>query len=570
MSDREDEEQQLRAVAIQNANAILAARRRAEAELLQAKETLELKTYELARSVARLRATLESASDAILVTDERGTITDFNERYLAMWCLPRTLVASSEHRRLLDAIAPQLADAEGFAARVDAIYASGVEETSDEIHLADGRTFERRSRVQIVEGRDAGRVWSFRDVTAERRAARLLREEAREAARASAMKDEFLATLSHELRTPLNAILGWSQMLRVPTMSEADRHQGLEVIERNTRAQARLIDDLLDMSRITSGKLRLEIQPVMPAAVVEGALETVRAAAEARGIRLTSALDPTVGPVVGDPHRLQQVVWNLLSNAIKFTGRNGRVQVRVARVDSHVEITVADTGSGIAAEFLPHVFDRFRQADASSTRGAGGLGLGLAIVKQLVELHGGAVRAASPGTGGGATFSVELPLMAIHGEPSEERLPPVPRRFPSVEFKQLDLRGVKVVVVDDEVDARDLIARVLGECHAEVSAAGTAAEALAVIEAERPHVLVSDVGMPGVDGYQLLRLVRELGHARGGGVPAIALTALARTEDRTRALHAGFLVHVAKPVEPAELVAAVAAVMGRTGDPVRA
>jgi CheY-like chemotaxis protein len=387
---------------------------------------------------------------------------------------------------------------------------------------------------------------------------------------ASVMKDEFLATLSHELRTPLNAILGWSQMLRIPTMSEEDRQRGLEVIERNTRAQAQLIDDLLDMSRITSGKLRLEIQPVMPAVVVEGALDTVRAAAEARAIGLTSALDPAAGPVAGDPHRLQQVVWNLLSNAIKFTGRNGHVQVRVVRVNSHIEISVEDTGAGITPEFLTHVFDRFRQADASSTRAMGGLGLGLAIVKQLVELHGGAVRASSPGPGRGATFTVELPLMPIQGETSEGRLHPGTRSFAALEFKKLDLTGIKVLVVDDEADARELIARVLAECGAEVSTAGTAGEALAAVQDVRPHVLVSDVGMPDVDGYQLLRLVRDLGHARGGGVPAIALTAFARTEDRTRALHAGFLVHVVKPVEPAELVAAVAAVVGRTGDPVRA
>jgi signal transduction histidine kinase/ActR/RegA family two-component response regulator len=391
-----------------------------------------------------------------------------------------------------------------------------------------------------------------------------------EAERGSAMKDEFLATLSHELRTPLNAILGWSQMLRLRTMSPSDLQRGLEIIERNTRVQAQLIEDLLDMSRITSGKLRLDTQTMAPAAVVEAALDTVRAAAEAKGIRLTSVLDSAAGPVVGDPNRLQQVVWNLLSNAIKFTGRDGRVQVRLQRVNSHIEISVTDTGIGIAPEFLPHVFERFRQADASSTRPSGGLGLGLAIVKQLVELHGGSVRAASPGPDGGATFTVELPLMAVQREQPGARLHPAAHGIAALEFKRLDLAGIKVLVVDDEADARDLIARVLAECRAEVFTAGTADEALAAIERVRPHVLVSDIGMPNVDGYQLLRLVRELGLARGGGVPAIALTAFARSEDRTRALHAGFVVHVSKPVEPAELMAAVASVVGRTGDPARA
>jgi CheY-like chemotaxis protein len=304
--------------------------------------------------------------------------------------------------------------------------------------------------------------------------------------------------------------------------------------------------------------------------VVEAAVETIRAAAEAKGIRLTSVLDSAAGPIAGDPSRLQQVVWNLLSNAIKFTGKNGRIQVHLQRVNSHIEISVTDTGIGIEPEFLPHVFDRFRQGDASSSRATGGLGLGLAIVQQLVELHGGSVRATSPGKDGGATFTVRLPLMAVRRESPDERRHPTTRGIAALAFKRLDLTGIKVLVVDDEADARDLIARVLAECGAEVSTAGTAEETLVEVERIRPHVLVSDIGMPTVDGYQMLRLVRELGLARGGGVPAIALTAFARSEDRTRALHAGFLVHVSKPVEPAELMAAVASVVGRTGDPVRA
>ena len=276
------------------------------------------------------------------------------------------------------------------------------------------------------------------------------------------------------------------------------------------------------------------------------------------------------GPVSGDPNRLQQVLWNLLSNAIKFTPRGGSVDVVLQRVGAQLELCVSDSGVGIAPEFLPHVFDRFRQADASNTRASGGLGLGLAIVKQLVELHGGAVRATSPGLDAGSTFTVELPLIAVQRDASESRAHPAAQRIAALEFKGLDLIGVKVLVVDDEEDARDLIARVLVECRAEVVTAGTAEETLAAVERVHPHVLVSDIGMPHVDGYQLLRLVRGLGLARGGGLPAIALTAFARSEDRTRALHAGFLVHVSKPVEPAELMAAVASVVGRTGDPVPA
>jgi CheY-like chemotaxis protein/two-component sensor histidine kinase len=341
------------------------------------------------------------------------------------------------------------------------------------------------------------------------------------------------------------------------------------VVERNARMQAQLIEDLLDMSRITSGKMRLDIQPVQPVSFIEAAIETVRPAAEAKGIRLDARLDPTAGPIVGDPNRLQQVVWNLLSNAIKFTPRSGRVQVLLERVGFHIEITVADTGIGMKPEFLPHVFDRFRQADSSPTRTARGLGLGLSIVKHLVELHGGAVGVTSPGEGSGTTFTVRIPLTAVDLDPNRgERLHPKGTRGVASDFKRTDLSGITVLLVDDQADARDLIERVLAECDATVLTAGAADEGLTVLEREQPHVLISDIGMPDVDGYEFLRRVRALGHSRGGNTPAIALTAFARFEDRTRALRAGFLVHLSKPVEPSELVATVASIVGRTGEPV--
>lgn len=388
-----------------------------------------------------------------------------------------------------------------------------------------------------------------------------------EAERTSGLKDEFLANLSHELRTPLSAILGWSQVLRHHATENADLRQGLEAIERNARVQTQLIEDLLDVSRITSGKVRLDIQPLEPMTFIDAAVETVRPAAEARGIRLEKILDPAAGPISGDPGRLQQVVWNLLTNAIKFTPKGGKVQVLLERVNSHLEISVTDTGIGIDPVFLPHLFERFRQADASTTRKHGGLGLGLSIVKHLVELHGGTVCAKSAGEGCGATFVVHLPLTAIRRsvDSSERRHPKSAHLFPG--FHPVDLSGIKVLVVDDEPDARALIKRVLADCSAEVILAGGAAEALTLVEAERPQVVVSDIGMPDVDGYEFLKRVRALGQARGGKIPAIALTAFARTEDRTRALHAGFLVHVAKPVEPSELVATIASVVGRTGIP---
>jgi len=413
------------------------------------------------------------------------------------------------------------------------------------------------------------RQYQIREQAREREALLQSEQAARaEAERASRMKDEFLATLSHELRTPLTAILGWSTLLRGNDRGEIDLdmlQEGLTVIERNARVQTQLIEDLLDMSRIISGKIRLDVQTVEPASCIEAAMETVMPAANAKGIRLQKILDRNAGPVCGDPNRLQQIVWNLLSNAIKFTSKGGNVHVILQRVNSHIEISVTDTGAGIAADFLPHVFERFRQADATASRKYGGLGLGLAIVKHLVELHGGSIQAKSPGEGQGSTFIVRLPLVVVHEDQGERRpVHPTAQPFAPLEKSCASLEGLKVLVVDDEPDARSLIKRVLEECRAVVFTAGSADEALDAIERERPHVLRSDIGMPQTDGYELLRQVRALGSERGGKVPAIALTAFARSEDRTRALLAGYLVHVAKPVEPRELIATVASVGGRT------
>jgi PAS domain S-box-containing protein len=587
----DDEAAQLRSVALQNAHAILLARQRAEEELVRAKESLERKTSELAHTLAMMRATLEATTDGILVTDQHGTVTDVNEKYLAIWRLPREVLETRQHSRVLDAISRGFRDPEAFRIRVHEIDASG-QETYDVLELGDGRVLERFSSSQLVDGRTVGRVWSVRDITDQRRAEAALRDETRmletaaderkrlldserlaraDAERASAMKDEFLATLSHELRTPLNAILGWSKILCMPGVSPVDFQRGLEVVERNARMQAQLIEGLLDMSRITSGKISLEIRAVSLVAVVEAALETVRPAAQAKGVVLTSTLDAPTGPVPGDPNRLQQVVGNLLSNAIKFTEKGGRVQVALRRVNSSFQIAVTDTGIGIAPAFLPHVFDRFRQADSSNTRAAGGLGLGLAIVKHLVELHGGTVRAESAGRGEGTTFMIELPLVetVTEGEATGERRRSDGAPAVAAEFRRMDLTGVKVLVVDDNADARMLIQRMLEGCGASVTTAATVADAMFAVEHGRPHVLVSDVAMPEMDGYELLRRIRALGQSRGGGVPAIALTAFARSEDRTRALRAGFLHHVAKPLEPSELVATVASVVGRTAAPAR-
>jgi signal transduction histidine kinase/ActR/RegA family two-component response regulator len=386
-----------------------------------------------------------------------------------------------------------------------------------------------------------------------------------EAERTSQMKDEFLATLSHELRTPLSAILGWAQVLRRGGRDQNDLAKGLQTIERNARAQAQLIEDLLDMSRITSGKVLLDMQVVTPAGFVDAAIETVRPAADAKNIRIEKhyVLDP--GMIAGDAARLQQVVWNLLSNAIKFTPRDGLVEIFLTRNDANVVITVRDNGAGIKPEFITHVFERFRQADASMTRRHGGLGLGLAIVKQLIEQHGGTVRAESPGEGRGASFTIELPL--AKQQPSSSRSARAAMILPSPSTQDMtvrDLTGVDALVVDDDRDNRELIKRILSDCGATVRLAASAREAFGLFREALPKLLISDLGMPDVDGFELLDWVRHLSKEEGSQVPAIAQTAFARSEDRLRALEAGFSAHISKPVEPSELIATVASVVGPT------
>jgi PAS domain S-box-containing protein len=386
-----------------------------------------------------------------------------------------------------------------------------------------------------------------------------------EAERASRMKDEFLANLSHELRTPLNAILGWAQILRNNPEQE-DVREGVEIIERNARVQTQIIEDLLDMSRIISGKIRLDVQRVDLAEIVRASVETVKPATEAKGIKMHTVLDAFAGPVSGDPNRLQQVFWNLLTNAVKFTPKGGRIQVLLERVNSHLEVSVTDSGEGIAPEFLPFVFDRFRQADGGTARRHGGLGLGLAIVRQLAELHGGNVRAKSAGPGTGSTFVVTLPLTVIHPENDEsERRHPASRGTRMVDDTCVKIEGVRVLLVDDEPDARALVKRLLDDCKAVVATAASAEEAMRLLPNDIPDVLISDIGMPLEDGYSLIKRVRALGKDRGGNLPAIALTAYARPEDRMKAMLAGFEQYLVKPVEPAELITLVAILAGRTG-----
>jgi PAS domain S-box-containing protein len=434
-------------------------------------------------------------------------------------------------------------------------------ETEFRLRRADGeyRCVLVRAVPRIVEnGQLAGYTASATDITEQRNALRAA-EAAKDAAEASSRaKDAFLATVSHELRAPLSPVLTWARMLRDNHLDSTQTAKALEVIERNARLQAELIEDLLDVARIVEGKVRLRIRPLDLSEVVQNAVETVRPAAEAKNVRLQLVLDSTV-TLAGDAERLQQVVWNLLSNAVKFTPKGGRVHVVLERVNSHVEIAVSDTGAGIAPEQLPRLFERFWQADSSTTRVHAGLGLGLAIVRHLTELHGGMVTAESPGVGQGSTFTVKLPLAPIVRTAEE-----LTRRHPTLHdggaVPNARLDGVRVLLVDDEPDSNEALRVLLDHCGAEVRVAGSAAHAHEILSRWKPDVLVTDIGMPGEDGYALLARIRARPDERAN-VPAIALTAFASGDDRARVLSAGFRLHLAKPVQPAELTAAIAAVV---------
>lgn len=530
---------------------------------------------ELAQSESRFRLAADTMPQIVWAATPEGRLDYYNRRWFEYIGRP---FGESETTRWDKFVMPQ--DLPAAVRRWDQCVTSGEPYGSEfRVRRADGQY--RWFLVRAVAMRDTGGkitrwfgtctdIEDQKELQVQREMLLESERAARtEAERASQMKDEFLATLSHELRTPLNAILGWSQIMR-QSNDPADVAQGLSVIERNARAQSQIIEDLLDMSRIISGKVRLDVQRVDLAAVVQSAVDTIRPTAEAKGVRLQSIIDPLHGTLVsGDANRLQQVMWNLLTNAVKFTPRDGRIQVLLERVNSHLEISVIDTGEGIAPDFLPYVFDRFRQADATTTRRHGGLGLGLAIVKQLVELHGGSICVKSAGAGRGTTFIVSMPLTIL--QPDSE--PEAARRHPRASASHADLsegcrtiQGVRVLVVDDEPDARGMVKRLLEECDAVAEVAASAEEAVEHLCSKKYDVLVSDIGMPGEDGYALIRRVRELNSTSNGNIPAVALTAYARSEDRIRAIAAGFNMHLAKPVEPIELVTMVASAAGRIGE----
>jgi len=523
----------------------------------------------------RYRALVDNVTDyAIFMTDPAGLVSSWNSGAQAVLGYADQEVLGRPITSFLTTSDDNIFEDMMAAAKRD-----GRATSADWQERKDGTR--RYLETLLVAMRDEqgvalGVAYFLRDVTEkhciEMEREELLRSEraARtEAERSSRIKDEFLATLSHELRTPLNAVLGWTQVARRTADLPDNVIAALATIERNARSQAQIIEDLLDMSSIISGKVRLQVQQIDLAPIINATVETVRPAAQAKGVRLQVALDPAAGPVRGDPSRLQQVLWNLMTNAVKFTPKEGSICVTLARAISHLEIEVTDTGEGIEPSFLPHVFDRFRQADASTTRRHGGLGLGLSIVKQLVELHGGSITATSAGQNKGATFRLSLPLMSTSVDPGESkesrkhRAQAVTAPPESGELQEVKLGGLTILVVDDEPDARSLVQRVLEDHEAHVITAASAEEAVATLIRERPDVLVSDIGMPREDGYSLIRRVRSL-RDQVANIPAIALTAYARAEDRMEAIHAGYQLHLSKPVEPIELAAMIENVVRRS------
>ena len=437
-------------------------------------------------------------------------------------------------------------------------------------HRKDGSLVEVSLTVSPVKdetGRIVGASKIARDISERRRTEEERTRLLAEAQAANRAKTDFLAVLSHELRTPLNPILGWAEVLRLRRDDPEMTTRGLESISRNVKAQVKLIDDLLDISKIEAGRLRLDVRTVELAPIVEAVLDSIAPAAEAKQIHVHSVLDPS-SLVLGDSDRLQQVIWNLVTNAVKFTPKRGRIQVILSRINSHVEVTVSDTGQGIAAEYLPSVFDRFSQADTSIRRHFGGLGLGLTIARELVELHGGTIEARSEGEGKGATFVVKLPRSLVAAPPpGEVREHPTAAAPGPPDLPYPSLAGLRVLVVDDDAATREVAQAILEPLGADVRLAASAAEALALLVRDRPDALVADIEMPGQDGYALIHSVRALPAHQGGGTPAAALTAFARPEDRWRALDAGFQLHLAKPVEPYGLAIAVAHLAGRAGRP---
>ena len=516
----------------------------------------------------RYRELFENANDVIYTLDLEGNFTSINLMAERLTGYPRE---QALRMNIAQIVAPEYLEL--VRQRMAEKVATSGSSTYDlEIICQDQRRMplEVSTRLIYENGAPVGVQGIARDITERRRiedvrAELLTREQqARQVAEeASRLKDDFLAMISHELRAPLTAILGWAQMLRSGTLDRTSAERALLTIERNAKSQAHLVGDLLDASRIATGNLSLEVRPVELMSIVEAAVDAVRPSVEAKNLRMQIVLEPWVGPFNGDTERLKQIVWNLLSNAIKFTPAGGLIEVRLERLENKALLIVSDTGQGIDPEFLPNIFDRFRQADSSARRQQGGLGLGLAIVKHLVELHGGAIYAYSRGAGQGADFMITLPLAVQNISEGEGELW-IPHQDPQAEARSSTLRGARVLVVDDDHDTREILSVMLSRYGTEIRTAGSAQEALDTFLAWKPDVLVSDIGMPVEDGYVLIQKIRALAPEEGRDVPAVALTAFAGVQDKEKAMTAGFQQHLSKPVEPVALARTVARILGRS------
>jgi PAS domain S-box-containing protein len=498
----------------------------------------------------RLAAIIASSDDAIISKNLQGIIETWNKAAERMFGYPANEVIG----RSITIIIPDDRRQEETDVLAHISRGESVDHFETIRRRKDGTLIEISLTVSPIRTRDGtiiGASKIARDITEQNQLRRRLEE-------ADRLKDEFLATLSHELRTPLNAILGYARILRGTDVDAERLNRGLEIVERNATALNQLVADVLDVSRIVAGKVRLNVQPCDLPTIASHATEAVGPAVAAKSLELKTVIDPGAGPVAGDPDRLQQAFWNLLSNAVKFTPKHGRILVHLARVNSQVEFTVTDSGIGIAPGFAPHVFDRFRQGDSGSSREFGGLGLGLALVRHFVELHGGTVEARSEGLGKGATFRIALPIMAA--------LSPANRTHPTTGGKvprsHASLAGVSVLTLDDDLDSLHLLEQILSDAGATVIAARSAEEAFHRLDEQLPDVIVADIGMPRTNGYEFIGELRRRGPEQGGAIPAAALTAYARAEDRTAALVAGFQLHLAKPIHPDELLAAVHAIAG--------
>jgi PAS domain S-box-containing protein len=517
----------------------------------------------------RLAAIIDSSDDAIVGKTLEGIITSWNRGAEQMFGYSAA-EAIGQHITLI--IPPELhAEEDDVLAHLRR--GEKIDHYETVRQAKDGRKLNISLTVSPIRdgrGRIIGASKVARDITARKQADQELerliaREEAarRTAEDANRLKDDFLATVSHELRNPLNSIVGWAALLRSNKLDEEKSERAVEAILRAAHAQDQIIGDLLDVARIINGRLRLDIRPLQLIKVLQGAIETMRPAIEAKQIRLQTTLDPAASPLAGDPTRLKQVFWNLLSNAVKFTSTHGRIQILLQRINSHIEVVVSDTGIGIEPRFLPYVFDRFRQSDSGTSRQRSGLGLGLAIVRSLVELHGGTVRADSKGPGQGASFTVSLPtLIALSTSDKERYFSSAGEEIIPAASVPL-LKNLRVLVVDDDAGAREVASTILAQAEAEIRTAESVSKALEIMDQWQPDVLVADIGMPDVDGYELIRRVRARSSQSGGAIPAAALTAYARTQDRLRVLSEGYQTHVPKPIQPAELIMVVASLAKR-------